>query len=69
MNYDKTLKRLEEISEKIQDSKVGLDESMKLYEEGVALAKEAYGELSEVKGKVSVLKADFDSFSKIDFED
>lgn len=68
MNYEKTLNRLEEISEKMEDGKLGIDEAVKLYEEGVALTKEAYQEISAVKGKVSVLKADFDKFSKIDFE-
>lgn len=38
MTYEKALKKLEEIVDKMENGELSLDESMKLYEEGVKLS-------------------------------
>ncbi len=48
-SFEDSLLRLKEISEKLEGNEVGLDDSIKLYEEGVKLAKECYTTLSEAE--------------------
>lgn len=59
MNLDEKMLKLKEITEKLEDSNLSLDDGMKLFEEGVALAKDCYTSLNEVKGKIMQIKKDF----------
>ena len=56
---EKDIKRLEEIASTIEKG-VSLDESLKLYEEGCKLAKSCLNELEKAKGKITMIKKDFD---------
>ena len=40
LSYEQQMKRLEEIVAKLEDGSLGLDESLKLFEEGTKLAAE-----------------------------
>lgn len=62
--FEESLLRLKEISEKLEGNNVGLDDSIKLYEEGVKLAKECYTTLSEAELKIKELKSEL----KIDID-
>ena len=55
MEIEKSLARLEEISKKLEEG-VSLDESLKLYEEGVKLAKTCLDNLEQTKGKITEIK-------------
>ena len=55
---EKNIKRLEEIS-KLLESGTNLDESLKLYEEGCQLAKTCLKELEKAKGKIKMIKKEF----------
>ncbi len=59
MNLDEKMLKLKEITEKLEDSNLSLDDGIKLFEEGVALAKDCYTSLNEVKGKIMQIKKDF----------
>jgi exodeoxyribonuclease VII small subunit len=59
--FEDSLMRLKEISDLLEENEVGLDESIKLYEEGVNLAKECYKTLSEAQLKIKELKADLEN--------
>ena len=59
MNLDEKLLKLKEITEKLENSNVSLDEGVKLFEEGSKLAKECYNALNETKGKIMQIKKDF----------
>jgi exodeoxyribonuclease VII small subunit len=59
-DFERALTRLEEIVEKIGDGGLTLDEAMKLFEEGAGLIKLARKRLSEVKGKLEVLKVELE---------
>ena len=59
MNLDEKMLKLKEITEKLENSNVTLEEGIKLFEEGSALAKECYQALNEVKGKIMQIKSDF----------
>ncbi len=56
---EKDIKRLEEIAALLEQGKT-LDESLKLYEEGVKLAKLCLQELEKAKGKIVMIKKQFE---------
>jgi exodeoxyribonuclease VII small subunit len=55
-NFEDLLKRLQEISDQLESEDVGLDDSIKLYEEGIKLSKLCYKKLTEAELKISELK-------------
>lgn len=55
INFEFALKRLEEIAAKMEEGKLPLDESVKLYEEGVKLSKYCSWKLSNVDQKVETV--------------
>ncbi len=60
---EQNIKRLEEIASLLEKG-VTLDESLKLYEEGSKLAKLCLEELEKAKGKITMIKKDFDKKEK-----
>jgi len=54
--FEDSLNRLQEISEALESGEVGLEESIKLYEEGISLAKLCFSTLKDAELKVSELK-------------
>ena len=55
MSFEKKLTRLEEIVQKMEGGEMSLDESLKLFEEGVKLSRDCNKELSEAEQKVKKL--------------
>ena len=55
MTFEATLHRLEEILAALEQQQVGLDASLKLFEEGVDLLRAASGELGKAESKVQML--------------
>ena len=55
MNFEASLRRLEEILAALEDQQVGLDASLKLFEEGVELLRTASTELERAETKVQTL--------------
>ncbi len=62
--FEKSIKELEEIVNKLETGETTLSESLELFEKGIKLAKECNKMLDEAEKKVSVLiggeKKDFD---------
>lgn len=56
---EQDIKRLEEIAKKLEQG-TNLDESLKLYEEGCKLSKNCLKELEKAKGKIIMIKKDFE---------
>lgn len=54
--FEESLNRLQEISNSLESGDVGLEESIKLYEEGINLAKLCYTTLKDAELKVTELK-------------
>ena len=52
MNYEQSIKRLEEIVSKLENGNLALDESLKLYEEGAFLSENCRKMLTEAKLKI-----------------
>ena len=55
MDFEKKLTRLEDIVEKMESGDLALEESLKLFEEGVKLTRECNAQLSEAEQKVRLL--------------
>lgn len=55
MDFEKRLKRLEEIVEMMEQGDLALENSLKLFEEGVKLTKECHQQLNEAEQKVKLL--------------
>ncbi|MBE5738377.1 MAG: exodeoxyribonuclease VII small subunit [Clostridiales bacterium] len=68
MDLEAKIKKLQEIVSKIETPDMGVDECMKLYEEGILLAKECYKEVDAVKGKINIIKQDLEQFREESFE-
>jgi exodeoxyribonuclease VII small subunit len=57
LSFEDSLNRLEEISELLENESLGLDESIKLYEEGIKLSKSCFETLDKAELKVIDLKS------------
>lgn len=55
MDFEKRLNRLEEIVGKMETGELALEESLKLFEEGVKLSRECNTQLTEAEQKVKLL--------------
>ncbi|MCR4879436.1 MAG: exodeoxyribonuclease VII small subunit [Bacilli bacterium] len=55
MDFEKELKRLEEISSKMENKTISLDESIALYEEGIKITKSLEEALKEAEKKVEAV--------------
>lgn len=55
MDFEKKLSRLEEIVAKMESGNLPLEDSLKLFEEGVKNSRECQKQLSEAEEKVKVL--------------
>ena len=55
MEFEKKIKKLEDILDKMEEEELSLDESVKFFEEGVKLTKECHAQLSKAEQKVKVL--------------
>jgi exodeoxyribonuclease VII small subunit len=55
MDFEKKLNRLEEIVEKMETGELALEESLKLFEEGIKLSRDCNTQLSEAEQKVKLL--------------
>jgi exodeoxyribonuclease VII small subunit len=55
LSFEQALKRLEEIVETLEAGNISLEESIKIYQEGIALSKLCSGKLEEAEGKVMAI--------------
>ncbi len=55
IDFEKELKRLEEISSKMENKTISLDESIALYEEGIKITKSLEEALKEAEKKVEAV--------------
>lgn len=68
-SFEQSLRRLEEIVERLEKGEVSLDDSIKMYEEGVALSKACMEKLSQAELRVKKLSKDIEgSFQLVEEE-
>lgn len=53
--FEKNLKRLEEIVQKLEDGELALEESLKLFEEGVQISRACNQKLTDAEKRVKLL--------------
>jgi exodeoxyribonuclease VII small subunit len=55
LNFEQSLTRLEEIARGLEDNKLGLNDSLVIYEEGVKLLRQCQGLLTQAERKIELL--------------
>ena len=55
LKFEDAMKKLEKIVSELEDNNTGLDESLKKYEEGIALSRFCAKKLNEAQKKVQIL--------------
>ena len=63
-SFEESLKKLESIVETLEKGDLSLEDSIKLFEEGVGLSAACKKELDEAEGKVQILIKQRDGSSK-----
>ena len=56
--FEQALAQLEQIVQRLEKGELPLEESLKLYEEGVRLSRLCHGKLEEAEGKIELLLKD-----------
>ena len=57
-SFEQALKALESLVERLEKGELSLEESLKLYEEGIRLSRLCHGKLEEAEGKIEMLLKD-----------
>ncbi len=57
-SFEAALKKLEEVVEKLESGEISLDQSLKLFEQGIGLVRQCSQRLDEVESKVQMLVSD-----------
>lgn len=60
INFEETMKELEEVVQKLENGELNLDESIKEFEKGMELSKSASKYLEEAEKKITILVQDKD---------
>ena len=68
MEFEKLLKELQEIVDKLDDPKTGLDEGLVLFDRGIAVSRECLKVLNETRGKVELLKKELEGLTLTPFD-
>ena len=67
-NFEELMSELEEITNKLENEKLPLEESVKLFEKGIELSKKCNAKLENAEKRITVLlNADSDNMSEEDF--
>ena len=66
-NFESNLKKLEVIVDKLESGDIGLEESVKLYEEGMKIKKICDKKLQDIEMQIKKIKIEDNKISKEDF--
>ncbi|MBU2530787.1 MAG: exodeoxyribonuclease VII small subunit [Elusimicrobia bacterium] len=68
-DFEKNLKRLENIVENLESEDTPIEKSLEFFEEGVKISKELSGKLDEVKRKIEILRKDASGIKLEEYEE
>ena len=63
-NFEDLMVKLEKITEKLENDKLSLDESVKLFEEGMKISKECNEKLEDAEKRITVLLKENDEIKE-----
>ena len=66
-NFEELIEKLEEITNKLEKEQISLDDSVKLFEEGMNISKECNKKLEEAEKRITMLVETKDGFEETDF--
>tara|TARA_Y100000768_G_scaffold315974_1_gene250974 strand:+ start:232 stop:453 length:222 start_codon:yes stop_codon:yes gene_type:complete len=66
-SFEKNLKNLEMIVEKLESGEIGLEDSVKLYEEGMKIKKICDKKLKDIEMQIKKIKIEDNKITKEDF--
>ena len=67
VNFEELIEKLEEITNKLEKEQLSLDESVKLFEEGMQISKECNSKLEEAERKITILINNNDNITEENF--
>ena len=67
-NFEEMMQELEKISQDLEKGDISLDESMKKFEEGIALSKKCSEILETAEKKIKILIQDEDKIKEEEFD-
>lgn len=65
--FEELMETLEEITNKLEKEQISLDDSVKLFEEGMNISKECNKKLEEAEKRITMLVETKDGFEETDF--
>ena len=66
--FEESLARLEDITHQLEEGEISLDESLKIFDEGVKLARICQEKLEKAQAKVDLLLKKDGTFTRVPFE-
>ena len=67
LNFEESLKKLEDIVDKLESGEIDLEKSVKLYEEGMILKNNCEEKLKKVELQIKKIKLENNQVTKEDF--
>ncbi|AOY77070.1 exodeoxyribonuclease VII small subunit [Clostridium formicaceticum] len=69
LSYEKALKRLEEVIQQLESKELSLEDSLKLFQEGIDLYRICNTKLNEVEEKIMIIIEENGEIKNIPFTD
>ena len=66
-NFEELITKLEDITEKLESDKLSLDESVKLFENGIKISKKCNEKLEDAEKRITILLKSEDGIKEEDF--
>lgn len=67
LNFEELMVKLEDITNKLENEKLSLDESVKLFEEGMQISKECNNKLEDAEKRITILINENDEIKEENF--
>lgn len=67
LSFEELMVKLEDITNKLENEKLSLDESVKLFEEGMEISKECNNKLEDAEKKITILINENNEIKEEDF--
>ena len=66
-NFEELMSKLEDITKKLETDKLNLDESVKLFEEGMKISKKCNDKLEDAEKRITILLKSDEGFNEENF--